>query len=95
MQNPSLPQSDRREFMKAGALVTAATLLPGIVSAQDAVGKEIKVALIGCGGRGTGAASQSLKVPGTKLVAMADAFEDNLGKAYETLKKQFGDRVDI
>lgn len=52
--------------------------------------KEIKVALIGCGGRGTGAASQSLKVPGTKLVAMADAFEDNLGKTYETLKSNLG-----
>lgn len=81
--------------MKAGALVTAATLLPGIASAQDGAGKEIKVALIGCGGRGTGAASQSLNVPGTKLVAMADAFEDNLNKAHETLKKQYGDRVDV
>jgi predicted dehydrogenase len=81
--------------MKAGALVTAATLLPGIASAQDGAGKEIKVALIGCGGRGTGAASQSLNVPGTKLVAMADAFEDNLNKAHEALKKQYGDRVDV
>ncbi|MFN5868301.1 MAG: twin-arginine translocation signal domain-containing protein, partial [Akkermansiaceae bacterium] len=57
MQNPSITQSDRREFMKAGALVTAATLLPGMASAQGSAGKEIKVALIGCGGRGTGAAS--------------------------------------
>jgi hypothetical protein len=51
MQNPSTPQSDRREFMKAGVLVTAATLLPGMASAQGAAGKELKVALIGCGGR--------------------------------------------
>ena len=79
MQNPILTQSDRREFIKAGALVTAATLLPGIAGAQEA-GKEIKVALIGCGGRGTGAASQSLKVPGTKLVAMADALKIILAK---------------
>ncbi len=87
-------QTDRRSFLKAGTLATAASLLPGIVSAQQA-GTEIKVALVGCGGRGTGAASQSLNVPGTKLVAMADAFEDNLGRAYESLKKQFGDRVDV
>ncbi|MFN9026125.1 MAG: Gfo/Idh/MocA family oxidoreductase, partial [Akkermansiaceae bacterium] len=95
MQNPSITQSDRREFMKAGALVTAATLLPGMASAQGSAGKEIKVALIGCGGRGTGAASQSLNVPGTKLVAMADAFEDNLKKAHDSLQKQFKERVDV
>jgi predicted dehydrogenase len=94
MQNPDIHLPDRRSFIKAGSLVTAASLLPTVVKAQDAP-KEIKVALIGCGGRGTGAASQSLNVPGTKLVAMADAFEDNLGKAYETLKKQYGDRVDV
>jgi predicted dehydrogenase len=81
--------------MKAGVLVTAATLLPGMASAQGAAGKEIKVALIGCGGRGTGAASQSLNVPGTKLVAMADAFEDNLTKAHDSLQKQFKARVDV
>ena len=70
MQNPENSQStDRRSFMKAGSLATAATLLPSIASAQGQ-GSEIKVALIGCGGRGTGAASQSLNVPGTKLVAM-------------------------
>jgi len=95
MQNPSITQSDRREFMKAGALVTAATLLPGMASAQGSAGKEIKVALIGCGGRGTGAASQSLNVPGTKLVAMADAFQDNLKKAHDSLQKQFKERVDV
>lgn len=85
---------DRRGFLKTGALVTVANLLPSMVSAQNKE-KEIKVALIGCGGRGTGAASQSLTVPGTKLVAMADAFEDRLNSAYGELKKQFGDRVDV
>lgn len=86
--------TDRRKFLKAGSLATAAALLPSVARAQDGV-KGIKVALVGCGGRGTGAASQSLNVPGTKLVAIADAFEDNANKAYENLKKQFGDRVDV
>lgn len=94
MQKPNTHLSDRRDFIKAGSLVTAAALLPGIAQAQGA-GKEIKVALIGCGGRGTGAASQSLNVPGTKLVAMADAFEDNLNKAHASLVKQYGERVDV
>lgn len=69
--------TDRRSFLKTGSLITAASLLPELARAQGEVA-EIKVALIGCGGRGTGAAAQSLNVPGTKLVAMADAFEDNL-----------------
>lgn len=85
---------DRRSFLKAGTLATAASLIPGFVSAQDA-GKEIRVALVGCGGRGTGAASQSLTVPGTKLVAMADAFEDKIDQAHDAIKKQFGERVDV
>lgn len=92
--NPITDHTDRRSFLKTGSLVTAASLLPGLVHAQGNA-SEIKVALIGCGGRGTGAAAQSLNCPGTKLVAVADAFEDNANKAAETLKKQFPDRVDI
>ena len=86
--------TDRRSFLKTGSLVTAASLLPGLARAQGEA-SEIKVALIGCGGRGTGAAAQSLNVPGTRLVAIADAFEDNANKAAATLKKQFPDRVDL
>ncbi len=89
-----IEETNRRSFLKAGSLATVAALAPGIASAQGGE-KVIKVALIGCGGRGTGAARQSLTVPGTKLVALADAFENNLNIAYETLKKMFGDRVDV
>lgn len=85
---------ERRAFLKTGSLITVASILPTVVRAAEDT-KEIKVAVIGCGGRGTGAATQSLNVPGTKLVAMADAFEDNVERAYESLKKQFGDRVDV
>ena len=55
----------------------------------------MKVALVGCGGRGTGAATQTLKVEGVKLVAMADAFGDNLENAYGNLKTAFADKVDV
>ena len=92
--NPISDNTDRRSFLKTGSLVTAASLLPGLARAQGEA-SEIKVALIGCGGRGTGAAAQSLNVPGTRLVAIADAFEDNANKAAATLKKQFPDRVDL
>lgn len=92
--NSTTEPTDRRSFLKTGSLITAASLLPGIARAQGGA-DEIKVALVGCGGRGTGAAAQSLNCPGTKLVAIADAFEDNAKKAAETLKKQFPDRVDL
>jgi myo-inositol 2-dehydrogenase/D-chiro-inositol 1-dehydrogenase len=86
--------SDRRQFLKTGALLGAASLFPSIGAAADDI-KPIKVALVGCGGRGTGAAAQSLNVPGTTLVAMADAFADNLEYAHKELSSKYGDRVDV
>jgi predicted dehydrogenase len=57
---------------------------------------EIKIALVGCGGRGTGAASQNLKVDkGIKLVAMADIARDHLDKSLQILKTQYPDQVDV
>ena len=89
--------ADRRGFLKSGTLLATATALPGILRAQGGAGApdEIKIALVGCGGRGSGAAAQSLNVPGTRLVAMADAFPDNIDAAHVGLKSQFGDRVDV
>ena len=92
--NPTTEPTNRRSFLKTGSLITAASIIPGLARAQGEAA-EIKVALIGCGGRGSGAAAQSLNCPGTKLVAIADAFEDNANKAAATLKKQFPDRVDL
>lgn len=85
----------RRHFLKTGGLAAAALAFPFNANAQESGEKILKVALIGCGGRGTGAAAQSLNVAGTKLVAMADAFEDNVNAAYERLKKQKGEQVDV
>ncbi|PAW75756.1 MAG: dehydrogenase [Verrucomicrobiia bacterium Tous-C4TDCM] len=92
-ENPTL--ADRRAFLKAGTIAAAASALPSVLNAQVAGSAEIKIALVGCGGRGSGAAAQSLNVPGTKLVAMADAFADNVEGAFKNLKGQFGDRVDV
>ena len=92
-ENPTL--ADRRAFLKAGTIAAAASALPSVLNAQVAGSAEIKIALVGCGGRGSGAAAQSLNVPGTKLVAMADAFTDNVEGAFKNLKGQFGDRVDV
>ncbi len=59
---------------------------------------EIKIALIGCGGRGTGAANQALRTEGkVKLIAMADIFEDRLEGSLQQLEKQSAirDRLDV
>ena len=56
----------------------------------------LKVGLIGCGGRGSGAASQALKAdPNVVLTAMGDAFEDQLQKSLQNLQKSCGDKVKV
>jgi myo-inositol 2-dehydrogenase/D-chiro-inositol 1-dehydrogenase len=92
--------TSRRDFLKgstaaiAGAAVTGGLSLAR--SAHAAGSGQIKFALIGCGGRGTGAASNCLNVPeGTRLCAVADAFEDQARAVLKKLKPKYGDRVDV
>ena len=85
---------NRRFFIKTGVFAGAAATLPAL-HAQTKANDEIRVALVGCGGRGTGAAAQSLNVKGTRLVAVADAFADKVKGTLGRLKKTYGDRVDV
>jgi myo-inositol 2-dehydrogenase/D-chiro-inositol 1-dehydrogenase len=79
------PAADRREFLKAGAAAIAG--FPAILSAQT-VKNAIKVGLVGCGGRGTGAASQALRADDySELVAVADVTQGQIDHSLETLKK--------
>jgi predicted dehydrogenase len=65
-------------------------------SAHAGGSDQIKIALIGCGGRGVGAAGNCLDVrDNIKLVAVADAFEDNARRAAESLKNAYGGKVDL
>jgi predicted dehydrogenase len=93
-QKISSGELTRRDFLKTtSTLAAAAAIAPGVFAAGD---ETLKVALIGCGGRGSGAASQALSTEGPlKLVAMADAFKDRLDGSYDELKKQHADRVDV
>jgi predicted dehydrogenase len=90
----SRPDLNRRDFLKTtSTLAAAAALAPGVFAANN---DTLKVALIGCGGRGSGAADQALSTEGPlKLVAMADAFKDRLDSSYNGLKEKHGDRVDV
>jgi predicted dehydrogenase len=89
----------RRSFLKNSTMaLVGASILPGIARpGYAAENNTIKIALIGCGGRGTGAAENALqtKLGPVKLVAMADIFENRLKDSYQTLKNSFGDKVDV
>src|SRR5882672_7110995 len=86
--NDFLRDSERRKFLKdAGAFGAAiATGFPAIISTQT-VTNAIKVGLVGCGGRGTGAASQALHADDyAELTAVADIDQSQIDKSLETLK---------
>ncbi|MDB5349124.1 MAG: putative dehydrogenase [Planctomycetota bacterium] len=91
-------QSSRRSFlMNTGAAVAAASTLD-LTTVAHASGSDIlKIGLVGCGGRGTGAAEQALAADkNVKLVAMADAFSDYLENSLANLKSSpNSDRVDV
>jgi len=91
---------NRREFLKqSGALAAGAAVLgriaPVAFAGQD---HTIRLALLGCGGRGSGAVGDALNVPDAgpiKLYAMADLLESKMEKSYDALRKKFGDRIDV
>ena len=91
--------TSRREFFRktggvAGASVLAGVALPPVHAAEN---NTVQVALVGCGGRGTGAAVNALSVTNgpTKLVAMADVVPKKLNDSYDKLKTQFAGQVDV
>ena len=74
---------DRRTFLKT----TAASAVAAPLAIHAAGSDLIKVGLIGCGGRGTGAASQALLADSNiRLTAMGDLFEDRLNKSHDSLQ---------
>ncbi len=97
--NEEKPRASRRQFLKAaGGVAAASALTAANVSAVHAAGSDmIQVALVGCGGRGSGAALNALatKSGPIKLVAMADAFEDRLKSSYGNLSGEVGKQMDV
>ncbi|MBP7951350.1 MAG: Gfo/Idh/MocA family oxidoreductase [Verrucomicrobiales bacterium] len=97
IQPSQIPAASRRGFLKGAAAATAAVNLPIELCAQVAGSDQKKLALVGCGGRGSGAANQNLssKDGSVKLVALADAFSNRLEGALGQLKSRFPDKVDV
>jgi len=91
---------NRREFFKqSGSLAAGAAVLgrlaPAAFAGED---NTIRLALIGCGGRGAGAVGDALSVPDSgpvKLYAMADLYEDRMESRYKALQKRFPDKVAV
>jgi predicted dehydrogenase len=95
----STPHASRRAFLQNTGRVAAATALtslavPKVHAAED---NTIRIALIGCGGRGGGAASDAMSAQNVpvQLVAMADVFPRKLDDAFKNLKQQHSERMDV
>jgi myo-inositol 2-dehydrogenase/D-chiro-inositol 1-dehydrogenase len=91
--------SSRRDFLKTSAVLGGALMAPAILPSRSfAAGNSdtLKIGLIGCGGRGTGAATQALSADkNIVLTAMGDAFEDHLKASLGELQKGYGDKVRV
>src|SRR5947199_6564473 len=99
MNEDSNSLTSRREFLKNTSRFAAASALAGVAipHVHAAGSSQIQLALVGCGGRGTGAADNALNAKGgpAKLVAMADVFESKLASSYDGLKTKCGAKLDV
>ena len=99
MNEAKLTLTSRREFLKNTGRMAAASALAGAVlpHVHAAENNTIQLALIGCGGRGTGAAANALSTKSgpIKLVALGDVFGDRLKDSYNNLNKAFAAQVDV
>jgi predicted dehydrogenase len=98
-QATNRPSFTRRAFIRRSGTAVAASALAGVSlplvhAAED---NTIRLALIGCGGRGSGAVSDAFdsRFGPVKLFVMADLFENRLESAYQVLKEKFSERVDV
>jgi predicted dehydrogenase len=91
--------TSRRDFLKTTGVAAGAAAFVGAAGTYAYAGESnvIKIALVGCGGRGTGAAANALSVPNghTRLVAMADVFEPKVKGKHAALSKAFPKQVEV
>jgi predicted dehydrogenase len=97
---PGIATVSRRRFVQAagGATVSGGLLAGlGLPRVHAAGSDEIRLALVGCGGRGGGAAGDALAAPGVnmRLYAMADVFPDRPEIVKRSLREKFADRIDV
>lgn len=90
-------KKSRRDFLRGGIAAGAAAAMSSATHAFAAGGDEIKIGLIGCGGRGSGAAGQALSSGNYnfKLWAMGDAHQDRIDSSYQNLSKAHKDQFNV
>jgi predicted dehydrogenase len=97
--NSSLKNVTRRDFLKTSALLSATALAAGIsprALAAEANTESLRIGIVGCGGRGTGAAVNALTAdPNVKIVAMGDVFADRLERSRGQLMERLGEAIDV
>ena len=97
--NLSNANINRRSFLKNTGGAAAGLSILGTLGLERAVhaanDDTIKIALIGCGGRGTGAASQALNTGNVKIVAMAEMRQSQIDRSLESLRKQNAGKIDV
>src|SRR5512139_2198106 len=96
MSNQHETSVTRRDFVRTAAAASIAATFPASFSVFAQGSDTLKVGVIGCGGRGTGAAIDCLKAdPGVEIVALGDLVPDRVESALARLKKEFPSRIDI
>src|SRR6185369_434036 len=99
MNHPENSGLTRRDLLKTSGQVAAVSALAGVVvPAVHAGGSNtLNVALVGCGGGGTGAAMNALASPNgpTRLVGMADVFQNRLNSSYQAINRAHQRSVDV
>jgi predicted dehydrogenase len=91
---------NRRQFMKQGGSLAAGVAVLGSIAPSIFAGEDntIRLALIGCGGRGNGAVGDALSVPDggpVKLYAMADTIRAKIDSSYKALREKFPGKIDV
>ncbi len=95
MDNQSTGDRSRRDFIRASAAVGALTAAPAFLSGAS-VNDVIRVGLVGCGGRGTGAASQALSADDkAELYAVADISQDQIDKSLAALSEDHSAKLNV
>src|SRR5436190_17033117 len=98
---PASASVTRRSFLQTSSKALAAGALAGALPVERfalgaSPGDTLRIALVGCGGRGSGAADQALSTSGgVKLVALADVFPDRLESSLKSLQGQHKEKVEV
>src|ERR1044071_8976597 len=99
MNDDTVNAPTRRRFLSSGTKLAGASVLSGVAlpHVHAAENNTIQLALVGCGGRGTGAAENALGIKNgpIKLVAMADVFPQKLSDSHGRLRGRFASQMDV